>query len=53
MFWLGSWMLRTPWSNAVPGMSCMSPRAPFGDTARGWKPDSALMTAFTKARSIW
>ncbi len=30
-------------------MSCMSPRAPFGDTARGSKFDSTRMTDSTSA----
>ena len=34
----------TPSSRAVSGISCISPMAPLGDTASGWKPDSAFMT---------
>jgi len=39
----------TPRWAAVSGMSCIRPRAPFGDTARGWKLDSTRMTDSTSA----
>jgi hypothetical protein len=32
---------------AVPGMSCINPRAPLRDTARALKPDSTRITADT------
>lgn len=36
---------------AVAGMSCMSPIAPFGEVAPGWKFDSARITALTRLGS--
>ena len=36
-------------SRAVAGISCISPIAPFGDSARGLKPDSTWMTARTSS----
>jgi hypothetical protein len=44
MFCRGSNESRTPSMFAVSGMSCMSPRAPFDETARGSKADSTRMT---------
>ncbi len=52
MFSRGSNALFTPSRRAVAGMSCMSPRAPFRDTARGYPFDSARMTAAMRAGSI-
>lgn len=34
-----------------PGMSCISPMAPMGETAAGLKPDSRRTTAHTKSSS--
>src|SRR5438034_531060 len=48
MFSRGLKASRTPSIAAVSGMSCMSPRAPCLDTARGSNPDSARMTAQTR-----
>jgi hypothetical protein len=36
---------------AVAGMSCISPIAPFGEVAPGWKFDSARITALTRLGS--
>jgi len=47
MFSRGSKELRTPRTDAVDGISCMSPWAPLRDTARGLNPDSARITAVT------
>src|SRR2546426_10321650 len=47
MFPRGSKELRTPRTDAVDGISCMSPWAPLRDTARGLNPDSARITAVT------
>src|SRR5512143_57644 len=52
MFSRGSKTLFTPSRRAVAGMSCMSPRAPFRDTARGYPFDSARMTAAMRPGSI-
>src|ERR1051326_2882113 len=41
----------TPWEEAVAGMSCMRPQAPFGETARRLKSDSARIIALTSAYS--
>jgi hypothetical protein len=40
---------RTPCSAAVAGMSCISPIAPFDDTARGLNADSAWISARTRS----
>src|ERR1017187_10367685 len=45
MFSFGSNGSFTPNSAAVSGMSCISPLAPLGETAHGWKRDSCSMTA--------
>ena len=45
MFSRGLKRSTTPSAAAVPGMSCMSPPAPLGDTAAGSKPDSVRITA--------
>src|SRR2546425_5233527 len=47
MFSRGSKELRTPRTDAVDGISCMSPWAPLRDKARGLNPDSARITAVT------
>ena len=47
----GSRLSFTPSSAAVRGMSCISPWAPFLDTARGAKPDSTDTTARTRSGS--
>ena len=39
----------TPNCFAVAGISCISPIAPFGETARGLKADSTWMTARTRS----
>src|SRR5450759_4100671 len=52
MFSRGSNALFTPSRRAVAGMSCMSPRAPFRDTARENPFDSARMTAAMRAGSM-
>src|ERR1700690_2173954 len=52
MFSRGSKALFTPSRRAVAGMSCMSPRAPFRDTARGYPFDSARMTAAMRPGSM-
>ena len=50
-FWAGSKASATPSEDAVFGMSCMSPCAPFGETACGRKPDSTDTTAITRSGS--
>src|SRR3989442_452033 len=47
MFSYGSNELRTDRLDAVAGMSCMRPRAPFRATARGLNSDSASMIPAT------
>src|SRR5215831_17687314 len=47
----GSNALGTPSSDAVPGINCISPRAPLGETACALKSLSALMTLFTRSGS--
>ena len=42
----------TPNCFAVAGISCISPIAPFGETARGLKADSTWMTARTRSGRI-
>src|SRR6266403_1596882 len=41
----------TPWEEAVAGMSCMRPQAPFDETARRLKSDSSRIIALTSAYS--
>jgi hypothetical protein len=41
MFDSGTKAFLTPSIRAVDGISCINPIAPFGDTARGLKADSA------------
>ena len=40
-----------PHRAAVPGMSCINPMAPLGETAPGLKPDSWRTTAHTRLSS--
>ena len=47
MFSYGSNVFRTPRTDAVSGMSCIRPRAPFEETARGLNEDSTRMIADT------
>ncbi len=58
MFSWGSQEFWTPYRRAVPGISCISPRAPFGESAFGLKFDSTSMTLLTRrgstrSRSAW
>ena len=49
MAWTGS-RGSTPRPSAVPGMICISPIAPAGDTASGWNADSVQATAVEQGR---
>ena len=53
MFCAGSQTSQTYMSLAVPGMSCMSPTAPFSETARALKFDSTAMTARSSSSGSW
>src|SRR5581483_913376 len=51
-FATGSRGSRTPKRAAVPGMSCIRPTAPLGDTASGRPEDSTMATASSRSGSI-
>ena len=52
MFCAGSCGRRTPKRAAVPGISCIKPRAPLGDTAPALKCDSCSITRKIKYGSV-
>src|ERR1035441_5710497 len=53
MFWCGSNGSSTLNCSMVAGISCISPLAPFGETAQAWNPDSCSITPRSSLVSTW